>query len=545
MKPESNQEQKNQQEKKENTAKDSSAKLYLIGLAIAVLIVPLFYILFNNHALIGSEPYYHIRLAEYAKNLNSYNNLNLENKDSMVYGQRHIFFNLLHPILGLLSYVIPITYAYQIIGVICAISSILLIYRIMELLGIKGIGAHKDLGPNKAGIYNFTGAYKRFNNLIVYTLLFFITSPLFIYLFTVSVSNGLAIMLTLLGTYFFILSYEPRYSKIRKTASFFILLMTAMFSIFNAILSVSLILAYSISKKRGYKAAIAFSAVILIVALSLGQEFFYNFNYNYGEKVFIKESLTSFGGMTGFSIFVILFLVIGFIISWNEKGKYGWAYLILMLMLIASYFFSSGINMYSNIIMCFFAAIGFYSLVNLKWELSFVKFLTVTTILCILLFSSISYTKDIIKESPNEDLIKSLILLSYIKESRGIAISSIENGFLIESLSGIPAFMDPLSIYSKDFNNELKEFKNILNEQKLSSLVDKFNRYNISYVIIDGKMKNDIWGNSQSGLNTLVNNGETFKKEYSLNQVDIFRFIGKNYNKQALPSANNSRTTVQ
>ena len=484
-----------------------SRNYLLLALIITfiVLSVPLFNVFIDKNLLIGEEPYYHIRLSNYILN----NDIHI--KDSLVYGDRNLFFNPFHPMLALFSLIMPSGYAYQLLLLSFALLIVFFIFRICE---------HFRIEQKKA----------------FFILLLLISSPLFIYLSTVSASNAMALALGLAAFHLFMKEdyYAQKFSKTKqntiKYASYALFLASSLFSIFNALLVAITLLSYSTTAKDKQKRIVALSAICVIIPALLGVKFFYNFNYSMLKAGFSANLVSDFGSLIGFSLISLMFAFIGFVDSWKDSKKIRYLHILLILFFALSWLYSPFINIYLNFIISFFAGIGLYRLVNMRWSLYFIKRMSLLTIFCILFFSTVSYiqlTKDF---SPEKDSVSALIFFDFMKKKnenmqQEMFLTDVNRAFLIQAITNQPVLADPLSAAMPGFKFIYSDLEKILHSEDLKEAVELLNKYNVTYILIDKRMKQAFLKEEKRDIIFMLTNNETFKNEYRVGNSEIWRFI--------------------
>jgi len=155
----------------------------------------------------------------------------------------------------------------------------------------------------------------------------------------------------------------------------------------------------------------------------------------------------------------------------------------------------------------------------MKWEISWIRNLTILFLLYGLLFSIVSYTPRLSMALPNNDIADGLSWLRYNSKEE-VIFSDYKNGFWIEYFSGQPVILDPL-VYNK---SRLDDSRFILNSRSLKETKLLLNKYNVSYIYIDNTLRQSIGENK--GLLFLLRNNETFKMVYNNSYTQIYELKG-------------------
>jgi len=461
----------------------------LILLAVIILLIPyLIRLLVYNNALIGSEPYYHARIAQTMSEKGT-----LE-YDSLSYGGTNYLLNPYHLMMSGLSKVIPLDFLLKITPFILGIISLLLFYLILKKLKM-------DLKT-------------RF-----LTNLVFISSPIFIFLFTAPNPHTISFILSLLTFYFFI--HEKKYFLIALISS----LVVPLFGLFHAITLFLLIASYSLvtRKKTPRFAIISFAILIstLFKFIPLYSQHQLPLTPSFLTFNLFNTFISDFGALMAFGIFTIFLAFVGFS-SIKKNHQNIVFYLLAVLLIIVSYHIPY-LRIYLNLLLSFLAASAIFLLLKRKWELKIIKNLTILAIMCGLIFSTTSYINRISHLDPDTEIISSLEWLH--NQPKGIVFSHYSKGFWIESIANKPTVMDPLFDYAPNVEQRYNHSLTIFNSRNLKTTTDLLDKYNIKYIWLDKKMKTgQVWEKENQGLLFLLKNSERFKRAYYLGEVEIWTY---------------------
>lgn len=457
--------------------------LFIVVFTILLLITPLIIRAVSHEPLlIGEEPYLHARIAQDL----------LEHRVSITFDHK---ISLYHLLLTGLGSIISVYFASVFIPPLLGILSIIVLIQIL-----------KRLEPDMLT-----------KNII---LIILVISPAFIYLFTFSTPATLAVFFTLVG-----INLLMKNKKLPMFIGTLFFLLASLTSLFNLILCFGIFLFLVITKTR--RKMLLSLLLILLLLLTLP---YYILNFTTRDTIYqfqqniIKDSITSFGALIGFSVFNLFLTLFGFIFTWKKKARYAGFYLISLALIIVGLILNQNYNMYWNFVIAYLSGIGFVYLLRAEWELKLVKQLTILVIVCGLIFSTISYTKLLVEMQPSNDVSNSLKWLE--KEEPGLVLSHYSRGYWIEYISKKQAFVDD------GYYTQTQEFLNVSNEifysRNLVYTKGLLNRYNITYIFIDEDMKEGlVWIKEEQGLLFLFRNNETFKKLYLTPNTEIWRYVGE------------------
>lgn len=160
-------------------------------------------------------------------------------------------------------------------------------------------------------------------------------------------------------------------------------------------------------------------------------------------------------------------------------------------------------------LLSYYAAISFHRLETREWTISFIKTLTLVLFVCILLFSSSTYIKERIQESPHENHVDALLFLNEVQGGSKV-LSSKELSSFITFMTGQEVISSPNYFYSQNYNFISEEFK----------------KNDIGYILIDSNMKGDdgIWTHDEQGLLFLLKYNDNFRKVYENDEVEIYYY---------------------
>jgi hypothetical protein len=450
----------------------------------------------GNDSLIGSESYYHFRAA---RELIRSGSLNLANPPESIpdasYSPRDYIFNPYHYLLVYASKAISLLTASRIVPLLLGFLSVLVFNLIL-----KGF---------------FEESYKRH-----VILLLLVLNPAFIYTFTVSNQHSAAIFFTLLGFLFFM-----RKGAAGTLLSLLCFSVVSLFSLFNAVLVILLLLAYTLTKRDRQSRFIV--SVIFIALFSFASRVSLFYNYTYTPKVNIFSNLFSdLGGIIGFGIFTIVLAVYGIFKGWKEKSGFIY-FMILGLLAVASLLFIGNVaNMYIMFLISIPAAIGFLKLYDSDWTFGDVKKLALLILVCGIMFSTTSYLTRLSAMPPSKDVFESLNWMADNAFKDGFVLSHYDNGYLISTIARNPVFVDSLSAYDYDQRFLYKVQDTMFYSRDLEETKQLFSVYRISYIYVTPDMKSGlVWSRDNEGLRFLFTSQKTFNRIYEKNGIEIWQVI--------------------
>jgi hypothetical protein len=477
--------------------KKSNILLFVVIVMFIVLSLPTFIRFYQgNDSLIASEPYYHFRAAKELLKAGDYNPFSTDDAvQDMSYSPREYFFNPYHYLLVYATKIVSLATASRIVPFLLGILTVfifnLILRRFME------------------------DTYKRH---IILALL--VLNPAFIYTFTVSNPHAAAILLSLVGFYLFM-----REGKHNLVLSVLCFVVVSLFSLFNTLLVIFLLLAYILSTKQMQSRFIITLFILAIFSFAKKMSLYYNYTYTPNINVF-SNLFSDLGSIIGFGIFSIVLAVYGVTSYWKKKSDFIY-FFILSLLLIASLFFVGNVSsMYLMFLVAIAAGIGFVKLYDLQWTVPVLKNLALLILICGLLFSTASYMKRMSSIPPDSNTIESLDWLGSNTFKDGFVLSHYDYGYLVSTVARNPVLADSLSISDYDQRFAYKVQDSMFYSRRLKDTKQLFENYNIQYVYVTPEMKSGlVWRKSNEGLLFLFTNNRTFSNIYKKDGFEIWEVI--------------------
>ena len=436
--------------------------------------------------IIGDKPYYHMRIA---KNLIDYDPLSYMGR-TYVFDPYNNFLSFGYGLFGNIFFIVlPF-----ILGIVSVIIFFFIIKKLKLNLSIRF--------------------------LIMLTL---ILSPIFVYTFTVLNKHSLIIFIMLLGFLFFI-----NKSKLLNYFSIIIFCIIPFLNILASLITILLILSYTLFKKRK---ALSYVTLILIALITILFNLFIYLKYGFPEKVtfislnYLQNFISDLGSIAGSAFFNIILTIVGIIVTWKYKKKIWLIYITILILLVTlSYYVYS--NIYLKFIITTFTGIGFYKIISMRWKLKFIRDLSILIMVLGIIFSTTSHTNRLIKSLPDKNTKQSLEYLKLNSGEKEIILSHYTRGHWIEYYAERAVVMDSLFTYAPKPNEKYRDINAIFYGVDLQDTKRLLDKYQIRYIYIDNEMKQGlVWTKEKQGLLFLFRNEETFNQIYEEQGIEIWEYI--------------------
>ncbi len=436
-----------------------------------------------------NTPYFHAKLT------NQMLEQGYTTQDSLSQGSRYIG-NPYYYFLVLLGKFISLNVLITLVPLILGIFTILLLYLILVKTEID-------------------------KELIFLTLLIFILSPLFIYSYTVSNVTVFILFLDLMA--FYLLLKENKYLDI---LAIILLSMVTITHLVHFLIMMAWLFAYFFKKnlKRFAQIAIILSIVAVVYYGPLVYYHGIPESAQFQKLNLIESTITILGSSLGFSFMVVLLFIIGFVLSWQHKKDYFSLYVMTAALMLLSVVVDEA-KIYLNIFISFFTSIALFALINRKWKLSLIRNLTLLSIICGILFSTVIYLNTISLSDPTPAIRYSLYWLQDHSNKEDAILSDYQNGFWIEYFAERSVILDSNFYYVPKLNERFYDINKTWYSVNLKDTEKILNKYNIRYIWIDPEMKNRLWTRREQGLLFLLTDNETFKKVYTNNSIEIWEYL--------------------
>jgi len=460
---------------------------FLLIIMLLVLLSP--NLIRSAQTYIGEDPYFYSRLSNMiSKNLYY---------DEMSYSGRQFTYTLGQPLIFLFfSKFLPESFIIKIIPLFFALISLILFYLILKEFYVE---------PN----VNY------------FSLIMLIMSPPFIYIFSFYNKFTVITPLLLLTLYLFI-----KKNRTLNIISYILFFIIPYFGYQYSILALLLTLIYCIKEKDTKR----FYIILLITILSLILAYLPNIIRNgFSESAKFDKSLkytslfSDLGGGFGISIFIIFLSFFGLNYLWKSKYKYWQIYAILVLFIIAIFYFPTFI-IYLNFILAFLSALGLIYLLRSKWESNVIRKLTMWLLIIGLVFSTITFISETSAQQPSQNLYDALIFLKGYGDPKEVVFSHYSYGNLINSIANKKNVMDDNFLYAPKLNEHYLDSETLFHTRNFNIASNITDKYNIEYILVTREMeKGLVWEQEDEGLLFLLKSVNIYKRIYYNDEVEIWR----------------------
>jgi len=340
-------------------------------------------------------------------------------------------------------------------------------------------------------------------------LCLYASSPIFLWSSWFLTPYSVILFFQLLGTWFFI-------RKDKAWVSVLLYGFASLFGLVHLLMNTFFVLFWRGKKKVNKKLfyAIIWLNSLLFVFYHLPRIIF-NRTISVAEPSFFVGFFTDFGGISGFSIFLVLLGIIG--LAYVRKNTTIIFYLGSFVLIIHSVF-SVLSRIYTNLLLCVLGGITLHHLLIRKWNLRPIRNLFLLVVIFGLLFSSFVFISQASSRPPSVDIYKGLHWLASVEGETHI-FSSYTNGYWIQDISGKRAFLDANSLHYPVLEQKLEDFEITLHSYDLDETRHLLEKYAISHIVLTRQ-------DEAPGFRFLLENNETFKKVYALQDIAIWEFLG-------------------
>lgn len=439
----------------------------------------------SPNPLIGTEAYFNLRIAK-----------SISLNDPLSYGGRFSAYSFGLPLLLSLAPEFFSNYLPIMLGVLS-----FMVFGLL-LKGIKGV-EEKDAAVS---------------------LIVLLISPPFIYLFSTINRHAPAVLLALLGMLFF--QKNKNFLKPLAVLSF---VLTPLFSIPITIIMLGLLSLYVICFRENKKLFYLISTLVILELLSYF--IFYSINsglpelrdfspYYSGINFLFQRLISDFGAINGLGLFGVMISIFGIAACWSRKYSNPFVFFSFLALMILSFFRPEPIFLF-NFFLSFFIAKGITQLFVRQWESRIIMLFTILILFCGLIFSGVSHINLLVKQPPSKEIIEGI---NFLKDHQGgVVFSHYTRGSWI-SYSGHPNVMDENFFFAPKLNERWKDSQTMFNIRDLKTALEIIDKYNIEYIWVDNGMRQMLWEEDEEGLQFVLKYSKQFTKEYSNNEVEIWKF---------------------
>ncbi len=352
------------------------------------------------------------------------------------------------------------------------------------------------------------------------SLLLFILSPGFLYIFSFINSLFIAFFLSLLTFYFFM-------DKKKKWFCVPIILLLPVFNLAMTLILLVILFLYSLFLKKERR---KFFLLIFLFGLISSSIYYGYIIYHTGlphEITIVQE--TSFllfqkiffdlGSIYGIGLFLFLLFITGLAFVWDRKYSNLFIFSSISFLFLLSSVFEESLLFFSLFIVMF-AAKGFIELSEFRWKSKQYRNLILLILISGVVFSSISQLNELVNSSPDQEILDGLSFLSTQKQ--GVVFSDYTRGVWINS-AGQKNVLDENYEFVPDAEERYEDSLALYYYRDSENSTRVFEKYNVSYVWIDEEMQENIWEYDTEGLLFILQYTKRYKEIYNKEGVRIWR----------------------
>ncbi len=449
-----------------------------IGLILACIIVLLIVPAIrwsNGDSFIGEEPFLFLRLAEDPGIF-----------DSLSYSGRFAAYDWGLPLIlslapGVLVYVLPF---------ILGLLSFALFWLILKELEIS-------------------------ENIKNISLLLFLLSPCFVYLFSFTNALFLVLFVCLLTFYLFI------------KKSLWTIPLVLILPLFSVVLCASLLIVLFFYMQYNDKKSQNHFLWLLILGIISSILYYGYFIYSVGwPGTFggfhfnpFQKMIFDLGSPFGLGIFILTLAAIGILISWKNKYDNKFVVASLVFLSIFSYF-KQDVLILLNMFIVVIASYGLYHIFKIKkWDNDIIKKFVLITIMCGVAFSCLAQFDNLVEEGPSKEIINALEFLE--TQEQGVVFTDYTRGVWV-NYAGQPNVMDSQYKFAPDVNERYEDSVNFFYTRDVENATIFIEKYDVKYVLVDEELKEEVWDYNTQGLLFLLEYTNRFNRIYFKEGVEIW-----------------------
>jgi len=239
-----------------------------------------------------------------------------------------------------------------------------------------------------------------------------------------------------------------------------------------------------------------------------------NFNF----QIFFSD----FGGRFGLSIFSAFLALIGIYVLWKQKYKYILVYLSVILLIFASVYLNF-VLFYLNIVVAVLGSIGILSILERRWESKFIKMFSILILICGIIFSGLSFIKQMSLMEPST---RQMAALNYLEEKANpgsVIFSYYDRGFWFNYI-GNKNVMDLNFFYAPKVNERWQDSLRLLNSNNIDTTLEILDKYKVNYIWLDKSVKNKFYGSKEINFLYQLKYDPRFKVVYRNLDVEIWKY---------------------
>jgi hypothetical protein len=228
--------------------------------------------------------------------------------------------------------------------------------------------------------------------------------------------------------------------------------------------------------------------------------------------------LLEFGAQFGYSLFFVLFVLVGAASAWRYKKRLLSFYLLVALLLGSLWDAPIMLTVLLFPFLSFFAGFGFYVLYFHQYEIRILQTVVHLLLFVMVFYSLFSYGVEMVSSAPRDDLLDTVKSLSSYRE--GKVLSHVTYSTYIAALSPHTPLYE--TVDTETYGQVIQEIYYSRNLEKTQQLL---NHYGISYILITPEMKTSlVWENRNIGLLFLLEKADVFVELERSDGFQIFKY---------------------
>jgi hypothetical protein len=193
-----------------------------------------------------------------------------------------------------------------------------------------------------------------------------------------------------------------------------------------------------------------------------------------------------------------------------------------MLLIFASIYLNF-VMFYLDLVVAVLGAIGILKILERKWESDFIKIFSVLILVCGVIFSGLSFIKQMSLMEPSLRQIEALNYLGE-KSNPGSVIFSYYDRGLWFNYMGNKNVMDPNFFYAPNVNERWKDSLVLLNSNDIDTTLEILDKYKVDYIWLDRQVKERFYGPNEINFLYQLKYDQRFKVIYRNLDVEIWKY---------------------
>lgn len=350
------------------------------------------------------------------------------------------------------------------------------------------------------------------DNESVLVLLLFALSPIFLFKFSSLNPDNFAFPLLLLS--FLLFLYR----------SYFLLVPFSFLVLVNPVLGIIFSLFFLVNlffDKHKVLSLVSFIAGSFFVGLS-----FVFGSFLFKTRPFMIDSLlVEFGSLSGYSIPLLVLSIIG-LFSWWERGFDKSMVVVSLFLVFVVSFWVFEIRLLVAFIFAVFAGLGMNYLLNMSWDLKYLKNISLLLIFYIIVFSAIVLINAQLTQINKSEVDAAKFLKSI--NSSAFVLATEDKGFMIQYSGNKRVFVDGNSFLFDDYVFRKRVVNEVFYARTLKDLESLLVSNNIEYFFISQDMlRGKVWSGREEGLLFFLENSDNFVLLFNNDVVKIYRYFNR------------------